>query len=87
MQLDTALIFFLSFSQVKPLIWVESIIERHAHSRVEYMVKVSLLISMHSFSTFLNGKPFNYDALMKSRIRPKNVTWLSCFLCVGQSTV
>lgn len=30
-----------SFFQVKPLIWVESVIERHAHSRVEYMVKVS----------------------------------------------
>jgi hypothetical protein len=29
--------FFLS--QVKPLIWIESVIERHAHSRVEYMVK------------------------------------------------
>lgn len=25
--------------QVKPLIWIESVIERHAHSRVEYMVK------------------------------------------------
>ncbi len=27
--------------QVKPLIWVESVIERHQHSRVEYMIKVS----------------------------------------------
>jgi len=26
-------------NHVKPLIWVESVIERHAHSRVEYMVK------------------------------------------------
>ena len=26
-------------THVKPLIWVESIIERHSHSRVEYMVK------------------------------------------------
>nr|CDS30583.1 clathrin coat assembly protein ap 1 [Hymenolepis microstoma] len=26
-------------THVKPLIWVESVIERHAHSRVEYMVK------------------------------------------------
>lgn len=24
---------------MKPLIWIESVIERHAHSRVEYMVK------------------------------------------------
>jgi hypothetical protein len=26
-------------TQVKPLIWIESVIERHAHSRVEYMIK------------------------------------------------
>lgn len=26
-------------TQVKPLIWVESVIERHAHSRIEYMIK------------------------------------------------
>lgn len=25
--------------QVKPLIWIESVIERHEHSRVEYMIK------------------------------------------------
>ncbi|VDO01210.1 unnamed protein product [Rodentolepis nana] len=30
-------------THVKPLIWVESVIEKHAHSRVEYMVKVSRL--------------------------------------------
>ena len=28
-------------THVKPLIWVESVIERHAHSRVEYMIKVA----------------------------------------------
>jgi len=27
---------------VKPLIWIESVIERHSHSRVEYMIKVGL---------------------------------------------
>ncbi|KAG1658004.1 AP-1 complex subunit mu-1 [Nymphon striatum] len=26
-------------TSVKPLIWIESVIERHAHSRVEYMIK------------------------------------------------
>ena len=26
-------------AQVKPLIWVESIIEKHSHSRVEFMIK------------------------------------------------
>jgi AP-1 complex subunit mu len=29
----------LLYFQVKPLIWIESVIERHAHSRVEYMIK------------------------------------------------
>ena len=27
-------------THVKPLIWIESVIERHPHSRVEYMIKV-----------------------------------------------
>ena len=27
------------FQNVKPLIWIESVIERHSHSRVEYMIK------------------------------------------------
>jgi len=30
-------------THVKPLIWVESVIERHAHSRVEYMIKVRIV--------------------------------------------
>ena len=32
-------------TQVKPLIWVESVIERHSHSRVEYLIKVSMLLT------------------------------------------
>ncbi|KAH8873085.1 AP-1 complex subunit mu-1 [Schistosoma japonicum] len=31
-------------THVKPLIWVEAIIEKHAHSRMEYMVKVCICI-------------------------------------------
>ncbi len=27
-------------THMKPLIWIESVIERHAHSRIEYMIKV-----------------------------------------------
>lgn len=27
--------------QVKPLIWIESVIEKHSHSRIEYMIKVN----------------------------------------------
>lgn len=33
-------------TQVKPLIWVESVIERHSHSRVEYLVKVICIVIM-----------------------------------------
>ena len=32
-------------THVKPLIWIESVIERHPHSRVEYMIKVGFSIS------------------------------------------
>lgn len=28
-------------SEIRPLIWIESVIERHAHSRVEYMIKTT----------------------------------------------
>lgn len=31
----------LVMSQVKPLIWIESVIEKHSHSRIEYMIKVN----------------------------------------------
>ena len=31
--------YFISLFQVKPLVWIESSIEKHSHSRVEYMVK------------------------------------------------
>ncbi len=29
----------MKYKQVKPLIWIESEIERYAHSRVEYLIK------------------------------------------------
>jgi AP-1 complex subunit mu len=35
-------------TQVRPLIWVEAIIDRHAHSRVEYMVKAKSQFKMRS---------------------------------------
>lgn len=31
--------YFLFTRQVKPLIWIESVIEKHSHSRIEYMIK------------------------------------------------
>lgn len=38
-----------SFIQVKPLIWIESVIEKFSHSRVEIMVKV---LTNSSFDVF-----------------------------------
>ena len=35
-------------TQVKPLIWIESHIERHSHSRVEYLIKVKFIITCRS---------------------------------------
>lgn len=29
-------------THVKPLIWVEAVVEPHSHSRIEYMIKVTL---------------------------------------------
>lgn len=34
---------------VKPLIWIESVIEKFSHSRIEYMIKV---LEMDKFSYF-----------------------------------
>ena len=33
------LMTYRNSNQIKPLLWIESVIERHAHSRVEYMIK------------------------------------------------
>ena len=33
----------LSSAQIKPLIWVQVQMEKHAHSRVEYIIKVCCL--------------------------------------------
>jgi len=29
-------------THVKPLIWVEAVVEPHSHSRIEYMIKVGV---------------------------------------------
>ena len=39
--IDCSVMYDCIIVQVKPLIWIESIIERHSHSRVEYLIKVS----------------------------------------------
>lgn len=38
-KVKSAAVKYLSH-QVKPLIWIESVIEKHSHSRIEYMIKV-----------------------------------------------
>ena len=48
-------IFILLF-QVKPLIWVESVIERHAHSRIEFMIKVKFKEHVTKNPTDLSSK-------------------------------
>ena len=37
---DFELMSYRLNTHVKPLIWIESHIERHSHSRVEYLIKV-----------------------------------------------
>ena len=39
-------------TQVKPLIWIESQIERHSHSRVEYLIKVVYTQDIHKYSIY-----------------------------------
>ncbi len=39
---DFELMSYRLTTQVKPLIWIESQIERHSRSRVEYIIKVSM---------------------------------------------
>lgn len=33
-------------THVKPLIWVEAVVEPHSHSRIEYMIKVRMMLCM-----------------------------------------
>ena len=45
-------------TQVKPLIWVESVIERHSHSRVEYLIKVIILSLLAENYSYVMFSPF-----------------------------
>jgi AP-1 complex subunit mu len=40
-------------THVKPLVWVESVIERHEHSRIEFMVKAKTQFKRQSIATFV----------------------------------
>lgn len=40
-RLGTLYVFaYTDIFQVKPLIWIEAVVDSHAHSRVEYLIKV-----------------------------------------------
>ena len=48
-------------TQVKPLIWVECLVESHSGSRIEYMLKVSFSILLFYDGRFSYTKAFLYD--------------------------
>lgn len=62
-------------TQVKPLIWVECVVESHSGSRIEYMLKVSILRtpSPQSWLTLLRQKHNSNDGqqptMWKSQFR------------------
>lgn len=61
-------------TQVKPLIWIESVIERHAHSRVEYMIKVRIDCElMEPTLPFVHSFFFQAKSQFKRRSTANNV--------------
>lgn len=50
----------LCLLQVKPLIWIESVIEKFSHSRVE--IKVKVLEYTHTHTHLLSSLPSSYNA-------------------------
>lgn len=59
-------------SSIKPLFWIESAIERHAHSRIEYMIKVSN--NLYRFRT-LDGLRSYSRLKVSSNNDPQPTTW------------
>jgi len=54
---DFELMSYRLTTQVKPLIWIESHIERHSHSRVDFIIKVRLITHIHSCAhTYIHQK-------------------------------
>ena len=49
---DFELMSYRLTTQVKPLIWIESFIERHSRSRVEYVIKVGTKYNLYCLKTF-----------------------------------
>ena len=71
-------------TQVKPLIWIESHIERHSHSRVEYLIKVTFSGPMYKLV---------HGLLLSSRLRDSSnggrlpTTWRSSSLFLQMPTL
>lgn len=53
----------LSSAQIKPLIWVQVQMEKHAHSRVEYIVKVCNFSILSRLIFYLNIYSKNFILL------------------------
>lgn len=69
-------------TQVKPLIWVECLVESHSGSRIEYMLKVrlfsytlSLYIHIYIYITFLTTNTTIHRQKLNSNAAALPTTW------------
>ena len=70
--------------QIKPLIWVEATIERHSHSRVEYLIKVCQPHNESEyFCPFKRDFSFSWErfSLVQERIFHRCLKADFCFSC------
>jgi AP-1 complex subunit mu len=65
---------------VKPLIWVEAVVEPHSHSRIEYMIKAKSQVSIFMF--YIKSKsPFHFShSICSSKVAPSRTMWRLSFL-------
>lgn len=72
------------------MIWVESVIERHAHSRVEYMIKVSPLFNFYKNVMCFLSVNHDFKAVLNTLFFVKNTTnsvEICPFFVIGQKSV
>uniref|UniRef100_A0A183EHQ1 MHD domain-containing protein n=1 Tax=Gongylonema pulchrum TaxID=637853 RepID=A0A183EHQ1_9BILA len=58
---------------VKPLIWIEAVVERHTHSRVEFMIKVKYAPEQSSFIWTIRSFPGGKEYLMRAHFNLPSV--------------
>ena len=63
---DFELMSYRLTTQVKPLIWIESQIERHSRSRVEYIIKVGVAMGVGLKDTVSRGTWSQGEAMVWS---------------------